>query len=67
MFKLHDCKFWTNELVFMQGALEEQFERYCERWREVFIKHDASIANIYLSAIEANRTASKTISEALQQ
>ena len=44
---------WTDEMVFVRGALMEQIDRYSKGWRRTFIQHDAGIASVYLPAIRA--------------
>lgn len=51
----YQLELWTDEMVYMRGALQEQFDRYCRGWRKSFIEHGAFIADVYLPAISANR------------
>ena len=49
------------EAVFLRAALIEQYNLYCSEWRKAFIKHNASVANVYLPAIRANRVMFKQV------
>lgn len=56
---------WTDEMVFVRGALMEQIDRYSKAWRKCFIEYDRDVATVYIPAIKACQATIRKLDKAM--
>lgn len=61
----HTIVLWTDEMVYVRGAIESSIDRFSKRWRTMFIEGDGDIAAVYLPAIRALQNALVTMDQVL--